>query len=194
MHRFLRRMAVVPILATAVLGAASATADAAPGAYTCTGGEVPAGTYSSLTVTGSCYVIGAVTVNGNVTVGPTGRAQFLVGYSDDGTGGTGRLTVKGSLTAKGASFVYLDCPSAGCVTVAGNVSVSQTTNYVLLNGISVGGSLTVSGNTDQGAVVGGNTIRGNLTCTGNTPAVTVTEPNAVNGRTTGQCLVRVNGS
>jgi len=42
---------------------------ASPGqGYTCEGGPIPAGTYTSLTVTGNCLFGGDVTVNGNVTV------------------------------------------------------------------------------------------------------------------------------
>jgi len=39
----------------------------APG-YTCSGGAIPGGTYTSLTVAGNCFFGGDVTVNGNVTV------------------------------------------------------------------------------------------------------------------------------
>ena len=133
-NRLLRRMAVTPILAMAVLGFASGTADAAPGvAYTCTGGPVPAGVYSSLAITGDCVIdAGAVTVTGNVSVGPTSSARLTVAP-------VARLLVKGNLTANGAGAVDLSCYAfSDCVSIAGNVAVSGT-SYARLSGITVGG-------------------------------------------------------
>jgi hypothetical protein len=68
MHRrILLFGAVVAMLAMVLPGSALA---ASPGAGTCTGGTVPAGTYSSFTVTGTCTVAyGAnVQINGDLTI------------------------------------------------------------------------------------------------------------------------------
>lgn len=63
----LRLLLVLSVtLALSVVG--SAALAAGPGGYTCDGGQIPEGTYSSLTVTGNCLFGGDVTVNGNVTV------------------------------------------------------------------------------------------------------------------------------
>ncbi len=57
----------VALVAALGLGLSPAAA-AKPGAYVCSGGLIPAGTYTSLTVTGTCLFGGDVSIYGNVRV------------------------------------------------------------------------------------------------------------------------------
>ena len=58
------------VLALSLVGSSALAAK--PGGYTCGGGPIPAGTYTSLTVTGNCMFGGDLTINGNVTVADGG--------------------------------------------------------------------------------------------------------------------------
>ena len=90
-----------------VLGSASVASATAPGPETCGTGALPAGTYTSLNVTGTCTVsAGPVTVLGNVTVEP--NAALLSAY---GTGNSS-LTVVGNVAAATGSTVVLGCEAS----------------------------------------------------------------------------------
>jgi hypothetical protein len=59
-------------LVVLILGIVGSAASAsAPGAGSCSGGAIPAGTYNGFTVTGNClFAGGLVTINGNLVVAP----------------------------------------------------------------------------------------------------------------------------
>lgn len=179
-----RRSRALGILAVAgALAFAAAPAHAVglpsalPAAYTCTGGEIESGTYTSLRVKGECSIAAdaVVKVLGHVTVD---AGAFLDAQSVPST-----LTVGGNVTGGAGSFVGLGCqpPSLTgnsaheCVgdpegishiTVKGNVSVSRAM-AVMLNGITVNGSVTLSGGGSPIPwSIKNNTINGNLTVKG----------------------------
>jgi hypothetical protein len=155
---------VVALLAMVLPGSALA---ANPGAGTCTGGAIPAGTYSGLTVTGTCFFAGPVTINGNLTVAdgailndhawPYPAAVHVTGDVRVGKGavlglgynaaeGTlGPDAVDGNIVANQPLTLYL-----GNITVRGNV---------ISNG---GGLLSTSAEDFRNFPVKDNVIHGNL--------------------------------
>jgi hypothetical protein len=136
---------------------------ARPGSYTCTGGVIPAGTYSGLTVNGNCTFAagtttingnlvvadgailndhasspGAVHVNGNVTVGK-GAVLGLGTYNPFGNHGS---WVTGNVDAHQPLTLYLSF-----MTIKGNLSSNggggdPVRNFPIKD-ITVGGNLTI---------------------------------------------------
>ena len=174
-------LAIFAITAGA-LALSSAPALAAPGggAYTCTGGEVPSGTYSSIMVTGPCSVAAGatITVKGNVTV--TSGAMF------DAQTAPAAITIGHNVTALKGSMLGLGCqppelvgnsahPCAAdpaghsTITVKGNVTATGAM-AVLLNGITVHGNVTaVGGGSDEIPwSIKNNVVDRNITVTGQT--------------------------
>jgi len=84
--------------------------------YTCTGGDIPSGNYSSITVTRFCDVV-----------------------PDDVINVVGNLNV-----ADGALFDAQSAPSTIVITIKGNVTATDA-DTVLLNGITVNGNVTLTG-------------------------------------------------
>jgi hypothetical protein len=173
--------------------AATGIASAAPGnGYTCTGGNwtgdpstssfssIPGGNYASLTVAGVCAVApdAVINVTGNVYVAPGG---FLDAQSAPST-----ITVGHNVIADKGSFLGLGCQPFGFVphaahpcaieegghsviTVNGNITASDA-DTVLLNGITVGGNVTLAGGGgDIPWALKNNTVGGNFTVTDVTP-------------------------
>ena len=72
-------------------------------AYTCSGGEVPSGTYASLTVTGMCSVApdAVISVVGNVNV--------AAGAMFDAQSAPSTITVGRNVTGAAGSLVGLGC-------------------------------------------------------------------------------------
>lgn len=131
-----------------VLPLLPAAASAASGKATCTGGSIAAGTYRSLTVTGSCSVdAGAVTVTKSVTVARGAALLAAFGGSD--------FTVRGNLTVKSHAILVLGCEQEAfpCFNDP-NASTSDR----------VGGNLTATG--ALMVLVHHNTIAGNVTQSG----------------------------
>lgn len=176
--RVLGTLAVAAGLALAGGPALAAGPTQAP-AYTCTGGDIPSGTYSSITVTGPCSVpSGAViSVVGNVNVAAgamldaqSAPATITVGHNV--TGGAGSLVGLGcqppSYTGNSAHECMVDPTGHSTITVKGNVTVTDAL-AALLNGITVNGNVTLSGG--GGPIpwsIKNNTIGGNLSVSGQT--------------------------
>lgn len=177
------RMRLLGILVAAgalTFGAAPAFGAPGGGAYTCTGGDIPSGTYSGITVTGACAVAdgAVVTVTGNVTVN---RGAMLDAQSAPAT-----ITVGHNVTAAAGSFLGLGCqPPAlvgnsghecaddadghSVITVAGNVTATSPA-VVLINGTRIGGNVTVTGGGSPFIPwsIKNNTVDRNITVTGST--------------------------
>lgn len=178
--RILGSLAAAAALALSA-GPAVAVAHAKPGppAHTCAGGEVPSGTYASLTVTGECFVsAGAdITVVGNVNVAAgavfdaqSAPATITVGRNV--TGAAGSLVGLGcqppSYTGNSAHECAVDPEGHSTITVNGNVSVTDAA-AVLLNGITVRGNVTLTGGgSDIPWTIKNTTIGRNLTVSGQT--------------------------
>ena len=109
-------MLVVPLGLLGLSGGASGAAT--PVAFTCTGtsaspGPLPAGTYSSVTVTGVCAVNdGQVVVTGDVTVEAGGALVAAFANNVVGGSGTSGLTVDGNIDVGTGATLILGCEAA----------------------------------------------------------------------------------
>lgn len=181
MRKSLRSLAAGGALALAgalALPAGSAAAAGAASAYTCSGGEVPSGSYSSMTITGFCSVgAGAViAVSGNINVAP---GAFFDAQSAPAT-----ITVGKNVTAGAGSIVGLGCqppalvhnsahecavdPAGHSVITVGQNVTGTNAAVVLLNGVTVGGNVSFTGGGSEEIPwsVKNNTVGGNLSMSG----------------------------
>ena len=146
-------IAAVAMLA-AFFGGTAASAIAAQGqAYTCTGGSIPAGSYSSLKISGVCTLDdGSVTVQGNVTVASGGLLIAAFGGSD--------LTVGQNLRVSSGGALVLGCePEAfACFN-----DPDQTVGTLLTHDV-IGGNLIAEG--ALALIAHANQINGNVIVSG----------------------------
>lgn len=146
---------------------AGATAYAAPANYTCSGGSIPSGIYSNLTVGGACTIDtgsnGSVVVLRNLTVLTNASLQAITG-SINGTGSTAPLapdlTVGGDLVVQPGGVLDIGCggvpypcandpnPAAPTyntqITVAGSL-IAIGALAVVVHHTGILGSLVISG-------------------------------------------------
>ena len=162
--------ALLGLVIAPALTASAASAATAGGGYTCTGGNVPPGTYSSMLITGVCYApAGTIVVRGNLTVAP-GALLDAVTPGDP----SAKPVVPATVLIGGNAFV-----GKNAVLVLGcspNVSCSSPP------GISfdrIGGNLTALDS--QGVVFQSVTIGGNVTVLGGGSG-------AAGGASSGQCF------
>jgi hypothetical protein len=175
--RILGSLAVAAALALPTGPAMAAASGPAP--YTCTGGDIPSGSYASITVTGFCSVApdAVITIVGNLNV--------AAGALFDAQSAPSTITVGHNVTAAAGSLLGLGCqpPSYtgnsghecavepdghSTITVNGNVTATDAA-AILLNGIAVKGNATLTGG--GGPIpwsIKNNTIGGNLTVSGQT--------------------------
>lgn len=147
----LRTIAVVfGALALAVAGTSTANAATASNG-SCSGGNVPSGTYANFVVTGDCVVpaYGHVVIMGNLSIAP--YASF-----DANQWSTATVAIHGNVTAGRGSSFALGCTEAhpcmadggatrsGADYVGGDVVLNQVFNAAM-NGIRIGGNLTSTG-------------------------------------------------
>ncbi len=186
-------IAVLAIPAAALGSPAIASAAAAPVPATCGSAALPAGTYSSLDVTGVCTVsAGPVTVTGNVTV--EAGAALIAAYAT----GNSSLTVVGNITSgtgatvvlgcEASNFPCLDDPNPGSPTlnsedtVIGSVTATSPLGVIVHKSTVTGDVVQTGGGGGASCIPGGlfntlfqspnysdyedNTISGNLRVTG----------------------------
>jgi len=183
---------VLALVASGVASASSAGA-AAPAPYTCAGGDIPSGSYASLTVTGPCEVPdnAVISVAGNVYLAP--RAVL------DAQSAPSTITIGGNVNAAAGSLLGLGCQpdvayarhpcsvdpaGSSTITIKGNITAVRA-DTVLINGVTVDGNVTLVGG--GGAFpwsVKNNVIRGNLTITGVTSEFMVILRNTIGGNVT----------
>ena len=179
-RRVLATVAAAGVLALSagpVMAAGASTSSST--AYTCSGGEIPSGTYASITVTGACAVATDAVIN------VVGNINVASGAMLDAQSAPSTITVGRNVTAAAGSLVGLGCqpPSYtgnsahecaiepdghSTITVAGNVTGTDSL-AVLLNGVTVRGNVTLTGG--GSAIpwsIKNNTIDGNLTVSGQT--------------------------
>jgi len=186
------RFFVGAALVAALLGTAGASANAAAhhdSGYTCTGGKwtgdpststfsnIPSGTYSSIRVDGVCNVAlhAVITVTGNVEVAP--------GAVLDAQSAPSTITIGGNVSAGEHSLLGLGCQAntahaphpcaieshgASTITVGGNVTATDAF-LVLLNGITVGKNVTLTGGGGGDWAEKNNTVGGDFTISHVTP-------------------------
>jgi hypothetical protein len=139
------------------LGLVSGPADAAGSStpYTCTGGDIPSGTYASITVTGACQV----PADGSDVIHVIGNLNVAAGAFFDAQSSPSTITVGHNVTAAAGSLIGLGCQPDGAhaghpcqnapdqastITVNGNVTATDA-DTVLLNGITVHRNVTLTG-------------------------------------------------
>lgn len=177
---WLRTLSAVVLVGGSALSGGPAIAAGSPSPYTCTGGDIPSGTYASVTVTGFCQVptdgSGTIRIVGNLNVAPGGVF--------DAQSSPSTITVGKNVTAGAGSLLGLGCQPNGAhfkhpctneptqasvITVAGNVTATGA-DTVLLNGITVKRNVTLTGGGgDIPWAEKNNTIGGNFTASGITP-------------------------
>lgn len=178
------RMACVGVLVAAnALAFAGGTAFAGESgehtAYKCTGGTIPSGTYTSITVTGPCNVAA------DAVIDVTGSVRVLGGAVLDAQSAPATITVGHNVTGAPGSIVGLGCQPPeytnnsghpcetepdghSTIVVNGNVTLVGAVG-VFLNGIEVAGNVTIlGGGSDIPWSIKNNTIHGNLTVAGQT--------------------------
>jgi hypothetical protein len=183
----LAAVTVVALSAVAAtgLGGATGIASAAPGNnYTCSGGDlasgtftsIPSGNYASITVTGVCNIMPGAVINvtGNINVAP--------GAVLDAQSAPSTITVGHNITAGAGSLLGLGCQPTNTIgrfagvpcadpyadeqtsiTVNGNITATNA-DTVLIRKVTVGKNVTLSGG--GGEIpwsIKGNAIGGNLT-------------------------------
>jgi len=164
MNRTLTRavLGLAAVLALAVAPALTATAASAAtawhgGGYTCTGGNIPAGTYTTVTVKGKCYMTdGLITVLQDLKVG---KGALLDAGATLGDPKSGTPVVPATVDIRGNVFVgkgavlVLGCSpnllgicsgSATFDTIGGNLTAEGALADVLHN-TDVRGNVTIQG-------------------------------------------------
>jgi hypothetical protein len=149
-----------------------------PMAYTCTGGDIPSGSYASITVKGAC------SVPADAVIRVAGDVNVKAGATLDAKSAPSTITVarnvnaaRGALLGLGCQPDYSDRSGHPCtvepdghstITVRGSVTAVDA-NTVLLNGITIKGNVSLVGG--GGPIpwsIKNNTIRRNLTVVGQT--------------------------
>jgi hypothetical protein len=132
---------LVALFALCAVTAVSSSVAAAPGSATCSGGPIAGGTYTSLTVTGSCFWAGdPVTITGNLTVADGALLN-------DHNFSTATVTVEGNVKVGKGAVLGLGSynPFSGQhTTVAGNVIADQPLS-LYLSFMTVHGNLISNG-------------------------------------------------
>ena len=156
----MRRLGFMPlsflaaaVLAAVLFGGNAMSAAAAGSDYTCTGGSIPSGNYSSVTVSGPCAVdSGSVSVSNDLTVKPGGALYAAFGGSDLSVGRDLLVGQNGVLVlgCEPEAFVCFNDPDQ----VVGTMSTSDT----------IGGSLRAT--QALAVLVHHNAIDGRVTMTG----------------------------
>ena len=197
--RFLFGAAVVAAFLS-VTGIASAAPSGT--ALTCTGGLwtgdpstsiftiIPSGNYSSITVAGVCAVApdALVNVTGNINVAPGAlfnaqSAPSTITVGQNVTAGAGSLLGLGCFPdgAHSGHTCAIEPDGSSAIKVNGNVSATNAA-LVLLNGITVGKNVSISGGGPGGDwAEKQNTIGGNFSVSGVTPDWMGLEFNKVGG-------------
>jgi hypothetical protein len=146
-------LVIAPVLTTS---AASAAPLGGGGTYTCTGGNIPPGTYKSMLITGLCYMkAGTIVVRGNLTVGARALLDAGANPGDPPSKPVVTATVhvggnvfvgKGAVLVLGCSPNLLGiCPNGLTFdSIRGNLTAIGALADVI-HGTAIGGNLTVLG-------------------------------------------------
>ncbi len=143
-------VALLGLIAPVFMASGASAAPVGGGGYDCTGGNVPAGTYRSVIITGVCYMpAGNVVIRGDLTVAP----KALLDAVTPGDPTTGTPVVPATVVVGGNVFV-----GSGAVLLLGcspNISCSNPPGITFDR---IGGNLIAAG--AQGVVVHSASIRG----------------------------------
>jgi hypothetical protein len=160
--------ALLALLSFGALAVVGSTAfAAAPGAATCSGGTIAAGTYSSLTVTGVCFFSpGTTTIKGNLTVAPGALLNDHIASSFGAVVHVGGNAIVGKGAVLGLGD-YNPAPPHASAVVDGNVVADQPQS-LYLGGMTIHGNLTSNGGSGPGRnfPIKDDTIDGNVNLQG----------------------------
>jgi len=150
---------VLLVLSGLLVGAGAASAAPLPPhhGYDCSGGNVPAGSYGSMVITGICYMpAGNIDIWGNLTVAP-GALLDAVAPGDPTTGTPAvpaTVSVGGNVTVGKGAVLLLGCsPNISCAPPNPGISFDSVrgsiTAYgaqgVVVHSVAVGGNVTLQG-------------------------------------------------
>lgn len=147
-------LTIAPVLTAAAAGAAPLGGS---GAYTCTGGDVPPGSYNSILITGVCFApVGTIVVRGNLTVAP-GALLDAVTPGDPPKPKQpvvpATVLVGGNVLVGKNAVLALGCsPNISCSNppgisfdrVRGNLTALNS-QAVVIHSATIGGSVTIAG-------------------------------------------------
>jgi hypothetical protein len=149
-------MALLGLMIPAVLTTSAASAAPANGgAYVCTGGNIAAGTYKSIIVTGICYMpAGTIIVRHNLTVAPGALLDaFTPGDPHAKPVVSATVLIGGNIFVGKNGVLALSCsPNGACANppgitfdrVGGSV-IALDAQAVVIQSATIGGSVTVLG-------------------------------------------------
>jgi hypothetical protein len=101
---------MLPLATLAAADSAGASARSKPaGAYTCRGPSIPAGTYSTVTVTGTCQVNDGFVVTGGITIQAGAALVAAFGRNDVSGHGASGLTDYGNVNIGSNGTLVLGC-------------------------------------------------------------------------------------
>src|SRR6516162_509960 len=180
-------VAIAGALALSGGPAMAAVSGATPPAYTCTGGDlasgnftsIPSGNYASITVTGVCNIQPDAVIN------VVGNINVAAGAVLDAQSAPSTITVGHNVTAAAGSLLGLGCQPTNTIgrfagvpcadpyaaehttiTVNGNITATNA-DTVLIRKVTVNGNITLTGGGgDIPWSIKGNPILGNLTISG----------------------------
>ncbi len=133
--------------------AASAAPIGGSGAYNCAGGNVPPGTYRSMTITGVCYMpAGNIVVRGNLTVAPGALLDAVTPGDPPASPTVAATVVVGGnvFVGRGAVFLFGCSPNFSCPMaishdrIGGNL-IAVGAQGVVVHSSSIGGSASLLG-------------------------------------------------
>jgi hypothetical protein len=180
------QLLAVSVSAAALVASGGAVASArgqSPSAYTCTGGDlasgnftsIPSGNYASITVTGVCNITPDAVIN------VVGNVNVAAGAVLDAQSAPSTITVGHNVTAAAGSLLLLGCQPTNAIgtmggvpcavepdghttiTVDGNVTATDA-DTVIMRKMTVNGNVTLTGGGgDIPWSIKGNTIGRNLT-------------------------------
>lgn len=154
-RKWAKALGVLAVAGALVFAGEPAFATSGHGSYTCTGGEIPSGTYRNVTVAGPCAVgVGAV-------IDVTGSVTVLSGAMLDAQSASSKITVRHNVTALKGSMLGLGCQPAAAV---GNSAHPCTVDPTGQSEITVRGSITAIG--AMAVLINGVTVKGSVTMLG----------------------------
>ncbi len=156
--RLLRLIPVIALLCVGLGATASVAGASPPGGwpfgqtYNCTGGNVPPGTYSSMIITGVCYMpAGTITIQSNLTVAPGALLDAVTPGDPSGNPLLpATVVVGGNVNVGNGAVLVLGCsPSQGCHAITSDRIGGNLSGFgalaVVLHAVSIGGSVFLAG-------------------------------------------------
>jgi hypothetical protein len=181
-------LVIAPVLTASAAGAAP-LGGGAGGSYTCAGGNIPPGTYSSILITGVCFApAGTIVVRGNLTIAPNALLDAVTpGDPPKSPVVPATVLIGGNVSVGKNGVLALGCsPNISCGSppgisfdrVGGNM-IAIDSEAVVIHSATIGGNVSVLGG--GGGAVGGGASGGCFSPTAPIPAPWSEAPGLVAG-------------